>query len=341
MRYTDFVVPYNENPALQSQAIIHNLILSRLKYKKPFIMAVTAGSGEGKSFTATRLAELILSAQGLKLKDYMDDVFIFTPGEYRRKIKAILYDERLKDLNFVIIDEAKEVVNAKDWNSFANKAISHINKTMRRIKRVACIFVVQSMRDLDIDVRYTLNYQGKCIRPLGKHTRLYVYRIYEDDSDLERIKLKKRRIFGFVKKPSGRRAKVMPKFIMTRPEKDIVKMYHKLEWDAKVKIINRKLDALLARFEDEEGAFNKKIALTVDFYLKKPELLEMIVDSKKKRFSIKKEFVKMHKFSDEEVEAFKSQLFEKLKEKKLIAPDAKNKEVVVDVVSGQAESQLE
>lgn len=321
MRYTDFVVPYNENPQILGQNIFRNLILTRLKYKKPFFAAVTAGSGEGKSFTAIKLAELILESQGLKLEDYLDDIFIFTPGEYRKKMKAILYDKRLKDLNFLIIDEAKEVVNAKDWNSFANKAISHINRTMRRVKRVACFFVIQSMRDLDIDVRYTLNFQGKCIRPLGKHTRLYMYRIYEDDSDLARILIKKRRIFGLVKRPNQRRMKIMPKFIMTRPSKEIIEKYHKIEWDAKVKIINRKLDALLQKFEAEEAEYSKKIDAAVDFYMSKPELLEMILETKRKKTKLKKEFVKMHKFSETEIEVFQEKLFERLKEKQLMVGD--------------------
>jgi len=323
MAYCDFVVEYSPNLEVLSARIIRNLFLNRLKYKKPTVVLITGDSGEAKSYITLSIVDTLLKADGLDLINYLDQLMIFTPHQYAEKMDALLYDKSLKKLRTPILDEAREVIDAKRWFEFVIRAIAHINAMFRRIKPMAVFVVTQFIGDIDKSMRRTVTFYGKCVRPQGKKPHLYLYRIWKDDRDLENPKMRKRRVFGYVKMPDGSRMKVMPHFRFKLPRKEIIRKYEKLNYEAKTRIIKLKLAAILKSLKDDIKSTHDKVAAMVDFYVNKPEALPMIIERRRGKMVLKKDFEKMQDWTGDEIREFKKALFEKLIERGVAYGDKK------------------
>lgn len=312
--FNDFVVDYSEDVRELSGRILRNITLNRVKNNKPTVILVTGDSGEAKSYIVLAMLEELFKQQGLNLADYLEAIEIFTPYEYGIKFKKLLYDKALKDIHFVVLDEAREVVDAKKWYDFVNQAIAHINATCRTIKPMVIIVVTQFVKDIDSSVRRTLTFYGKCQRPLKRSPFLYLYRVWKDDLDLENPKLRKRRLVGYIVK-GNRRIKIKPYFRFRMPSREIVQIYEKLNYEAKTKIVNRKMDILLQRLQADIKGMDKQIDAMALFYAENPETLDLIVERKRGKVTVKKEVQKMHGLTPSEAKAFEKALLNKLAEK--------------------------
>lgn len=325
-KYCDFVVPYSKDPKAIAESIIRNICLNRLKYHKPTIILVAGDSGEAKSYNTLRILEVLCKEWGIELKDYLNDLIIFTPYEYATKMDNLLYDPRLKKVKAVVLDEAREVIDAKNWYEFSNRAIAHINAMFRRIKPMVVFIVTQYIGDVDASVRRTLTFYAKSIRPLGQKPHLYLYRTWKDDYDLENPKLRRRRVFGYVKK-GGRRIKFYPSFRLNKPSKEVIEIYEKLNYNAKTKIIKMKLNAILKRLGSEVKAPYAKLDAIIDFYVKKPDTLNLILEKRRGKSRLKKDVAAMHELNQDEIKEFEIRLFEKMKKGGLIYGDKENKDL--------------
>jgi len=328
MAFCDFVVRFNpstDSPLNLTKRILYSVIIKRLKAKKPTVCFIGGDSGEGKSLSSLTLMKILLECQGLNIKDYVNDINVYTPIEYPKKIDALLNinkskeNERLKKVNVICVHEAREVVKAKNWYSFINTAISDVNAMSRSIKRLAIFIVSQFIRDISTDIRYTLNYYMIVRRPKGKKARLYINVLWKDDRDLEKPKLRKRKLSGYLVYPNGKYRRFVPQYLeLSQPDKELVEIFENQDREAKVSIIRRKIDKLIKEMTIDMDLKNTKLNSMVDYYSTNTENLSLIGKQYKNKWRIKPDIRKMHDLTKKEAQDFEIQLNKKLKEKGII-----------------------
>lgn len=316
MAFCDFVVKYDpltDTSEELTKRILYAVIIKRLKYNKLAVMFIGGESGEGKSFTALRLQQLLLEIQGLSLDQYIHNINVYQPIEYPQKLDKLLYDKDLKKVNIICMHEAREVVKAKNWQSFLTQAVSDVNAMSRSIKRLCVMIISQFIRDITNDIRYTLNFYCVVRRPKGKHARLYINVLWKDDKDLEKPKLRKRKLQGYLLMPNGSRRRFMPEYLeLKQPKKEIVEAFETADREAKTLIIRSKLNKLVSEMKQELGEESTKINSMVEFYTTHQESLQLIGKQYKKGWRLRPEVRSMHDLDPNEVKVFESKLNDKL-----------------------------
>lgn len=322
MAFCDFVVKYDpekDTPEELTKRILYSIIIKRLKAHKPCVCFVGGDSGEGKSKSVLRLQQLLLEIYGLRLQDYLQDINVFTPLEYPKKLDGLLFNKRLKKLDIICMHEAREVVKAKNWQSFLTQSISDVNAMSRSIKRL-CIFVIsQFIRDITNDIRYTLNYYMIVRRPKGKKARLYINVLWKDDRDLEKPKLRKRKLSGYLVGPDGRYRRYVPQYLeMNLPPREICEEFDRLDTEAKAAIIRRKLDRLIEEMKADVGEQNEKVEKMLEYYAKNVENLHLVGRQLRGKWRLHPDARKMHDLTEPEAEKFERLINERLQKKGLI-----------------------
>lgn len=319
MAFCDFVVKYDpelDNPESLTRKILFSIIIKRIKAKKPTVMFIGGDSGEGKTLTSVRLQEILLDIQGLDIMDYLDDMNVFTPLQYPKKLDALLFDKRLKKANIITIHEAREVVKAKLWYSFLNQSISDINAMSRSIKRLVILILSQFIRDIDPSIRYTLTYYCIVRRPKGKRARLYLNVLWKDDRDLEKPKLRKRKLSGYLKYPDGRLRRYVPSYLeLKKPRKELVEIIEKKDREAKIGIIRKKIDKLIKEMESDIGEESKKVETMLKWYLDNPDSLNKIGRRYRGKWKLLPNVREMHELTLGESVEFEDKLNQSMKEK--------------------------
>jgi len=316
MGFCDFVVKYNPETETEQQLsdkIFYSLYIKRLKANKPTIIFLCGDSGEGKSETAISLQDKLMEIQGIDLANYMDETNIYTPFEYPTKIDKLLFDKDLKKVNILTLHEAREVIKAKLWHSFVTQAVADINAMSRSIKRLCFIIVSQFIRDISNDIRYTLNFYCKVVRPKGKHVRLFIKVIWKDDRDIEKPRLRTRRLVGLLIMPDGSYRKFYPKYFeMKRPRRELIDIFEKQDKDSKAKIIRQKLEKMLKKMSLESGIEDNKINKLVEFYGQNIDSIGLIGKKVRGKWKLLPEVKKMHDLTDEDTIVLQNLLNDKI-----------------------------
>lgn len=317
MAYCDFVVKYDpekDGSEDLTKRILYSIWVKRIKHNKPVNAFIGGDSGEGKSLTVLRLQEILCEIQGFDAFDVMPAMNVFTPIEYPEKLDKLLYDKSLKKVNILAIHEARDVVRAKNWASFMVQAIADVNQQARQVKRMMSFIVSQFIRDIAADMRYTLQYYCIVRRPKGKKARLYINVLWKDDRDLERPRLRKRKLSGYLKYPDGRMQRFVPQYLeMNLPRKQTVKLFEDLDREAKSKIIRRKLDRLIDEMKAEVGVESDKVTQMVDYYQKHPEHLATLGKRYRGTWKINPEVRDMHGISTLQAQTFERKITAVLK----------------------------
>lgn len=328
MGFNDFVIPYNpkeDSGDVLAKRVLKSLVLNRLRWRKPAVWLICGGSGEGKSLGALRIQELLAELQGYSLKECLNDCNVYIPVEYPKKLKPLLFDKRLKKVNFICMHEARDIIRAKMWHTFVAQAISDVNAQSRSIKRMCIMIVSQFIKDITSEVRYTVNYYAKVSRPMGRKTRMYLQVMWHDDRDPEKPKLRKRRLRGLLKYPNGRYRKFFPKYLeLTLPDKEVVAEFEKNDTEAKAKILKAKLDKLVKEMSKEVGIEGVKVSSMIDWYAKHPDSLSLIGKFWGGKWRVKPQAKEMHELSGDELKQFQDGLNNKLRDMGLIKSEATN-----------------
>jgi predicted RNA-binding protein Jag len=321
-KYFDFCVRYDpttDSPQDLTNRILYSLIIKRLKAKKPVVIFMSGDSGEGKSYSALRFMQLILELQGLNIRDFMDDINVFTPLEYSQKLDRLLFDDKLKKVNVICMHEAREIVKAKQWHTFLNQAVADVNAMSRTIKRICFIIVSQFIRDISNDMRYTLNFYVNVYRPIGQKAQLSINVMWKDDRDLEKPKLRKRKIRGYIVDNKGRYRIFQPQYLeMTKPTKDIRELFDKKDFDAKTSIIRRKMEKLINEMKVEMEFENRKVEAMVNWYIDHQEDLNVIGKRIRGKWKVNPQVKVMHNLTDQETKDFEAKLTDKMKERGMV-----------------------
>ncbi|KKQ76468.1 MAG: hypothetical protein US97_C0007G0010 [Microgenomates group bacterium GW2011_GWF1_38_5] len=313
----DFVIKHDyskESDADLTKKVIKALVINRLKANKPVVIFVGGDSGEGKSFGVLKLQETILELQGFNLIDYIDDVNIYTPIEYPEKLDALLHNIDLKKINLLAVHESRDLIRAKNWQSFLTQAVADVNAQSRSLKRLCFFIISQFIRDITVDVRYTLNYYVIVKRPMHGRARLYISVIWKDDRDLDNPKIRKRRLSGYVVSPSGRYRRYTPEYLeLSKPSEAVVASFEAAEKIAKADIIRGKLDRLIKEMKSEANIQGRKVDSLVDWYSKNTDQLSIIGSLRRGRWRLNREFRDVHDLSKGEADKFELLLNERLK----------------------------
>lgn len=320
--YCDFVVKYHPwKDEIQdiTERVLYSLIVRRIKNKKPCVCFLGGDSGEGKSWTSLRLQEVLAKVQGYDMEDYMETMNVYTPLEYAEKLDRILYDKNHKEANIFTIHEARELVRAKKWHSFLSQTVSDVNAMSRQVKRLILIIISQFIRDITRDVRYTINFYMKVRRPRDyKPAQLKIYKMWKDDRDLEKPKLRKRKVKGYLKIMNKDGSvknwkKYAPNYFeINKPSKEVRTKFENRDFAAKSQIIRKKLDKLVKEMEDEITDGDSKIETMVKFYTNNPRMLNNIGKRKRRKWKIKDEVREMHGLTRSEKKQFEQRLKEEL-----------------------------
>lgn len=323
MAFTDFVVRYDpEKDKLTdiTERVLYSLFIRRVKYKKPAVTFISGDSGEGKSISTIGLQYILMKAQGLDLKKYVNPINVYTPLEYPEKIDQLLHNKELKKINMICVHESRELIRAKNWQTFLTQAIGDINAESRSIKTLIFFIISQFIRDVTTDIRYTLNYYIKVNRPMGKgYAKMELYKMWKDDRDLEKPKLRKRRVSGYLVYPNGTYRRFQPRYLEMRlPPKEIVDIFEANDLAAKKGLIRRKLDKLLKEMKAELVGEDDKLELIADYYLSNPDFLNTVGRVYKKKFEFKTEILQMHDLSKSESKKIQEIMYKRLEDKGVV-----------------------
>jgi len=318
MAFCDFVIRYN--PKIDTaediaKKIIYSVIVKRLKAHKPAVIFIGGDSGEGKSLTALRLQEIILETQGLALKDYINDINVFVPIEYPTKLEALLHSDRLKKVNIITMHEARTIIKAKLWHSFLSQTIADVNALARSVKRLCTIVISQFIRDITTDTRYTINFYCTVRRPKGQKARLYINVLWKDDRDLEKPRLRKRKLSGYLVYPNGKYRRLVPTYLEIKlPDKELVNKFEEQDYLAKKSIIKRKIGELIGQMKKEIGEDSNKVDTIVDWYIDNQEMIKLVGSNGKRGFKINKRFKEIHELTPDQIEDFQNKFTKRLTE---------------------------
>lgn len=325
----DFVVPHSENPQEIGVKICEQLFVKRIEKHKPTVILCTGDSGEGKSYTALKILEIVNNYFGVKTEEHMEDQIVYTPLEYSKKMNAILHDSDKRKLKCLILDEARELVSSHLWYTFVNQAIADVNALHRTVKPLVFVVVVQFIKDIDPSTRRTIQYYMNCHRPINeKHVSVRIHRLWKDERDIDNPRIRKRKIRGYLYKgPLQQKGVKYIRFIptimkITLPEKSVYKQYEKINYERKSEILTRKLDRLLHEIEKESGVKSTRVTDVVNWFMEHPESADMIqrrVGGKQGKCKMKPEFKRMFNLNNTEAADFEKALYNRLKATELVA----------------------
>lgn len=324
----DFRVTLQEGRP-KGQQIIRSLFLSRVKQNKPCIVCVTGGSGEGKSYAALQFLETLEDMPDLH------NQIIYTPFEYSQKLKWILFDPAAKDYFTLILMEARELVKSKTWFSVINQSISDVNALSRTIKPIVFIVLSQDINDIDKDIRKTINFFGRCVRPQDSNTKLYLNKVWKG-IDLNNPKMYHRRLNGDLIHPDGTTQKItISRFIMTKPSKENIDLFEALDIKAKKEIILKKLSNI-DKALNKEMPQGTKIDELVNQISSKPELLTACLKRGRGGVMTMQKYIKdLYGLSTDEFKTLEVDLKKKLIDQGILsAPEKKTIEFDDDIDEG-------
>jgi len=190
----DIVIKANREDEIFTRVIEH-LFLKKIKSGMPAFIALVGKSSSGKSALGLFIQDIFYDLLNKDYSTFLQDTILLKPNEYTSKIRNILEgNKKYKHIKSIQTDEAKFVINSEGWMTFRNKAIRTITATSRAVKPMLFIIVAQLMRDIDKPTRLGLDYYFEIKRTPGTRPKVIPYILYEDTSDLEKVKIKKRRL---------------------------------------------------------------------------------------------------------------------------------------------------
>jgi len=282
----DFAIkhdPATDSPTLIAKRIFRSIFLKRLQARKPVILGIFARSGEGKSFAALRLMELMCEEQGINFEENFDLMNVRDPAEYADKFEKILNSKKYpeyKHINIICMHEAREIIRAKKWFELTAQAVSDVNALSREVKPLMIIIISQYLKDITKEIRLTLTHYAKVRRPnqSGAHSVMQINVVDEDDTDIETPYIYKRQVQGYLRMPNGNYVKYRPDFEMRLPSKNIVRMFRGADRESKMRLIIDKLSKIADLYRKDSGDTDssKKILTMIDYYSANPERLKDI-----------------------------------------------------------------
>lgn len=132
---------------MTAEKYLANLFRQRLRENRNLICVFIGPTGEGKSYSALRLAELMADR---------DPFLIFDSGSFLKTVQ-----EEVKSNDVLVWDEAGLGMGARDWKSVLNKIAGYIIQSFR-FKNLALFITVPVLKMIDIQGRQLSHWSIFC-----------------------------------------------------------------------------------------------------------------------------------------------------------------------------------
>lgn len=129
--YRSFIKPYN--PALDVTPAFYNMLVKRVKKKKPIRMAIVGNAGTGKSYTAIHIAQVLQRGK------FTVDQIVFSGDDYMR------LQGSLKNGQCIMIEEPTYVAAARGWQQLWQQCVVRTIESSRFQNNPLLIPVVNRM----------------------------------------------------------------------------------------------------------------------------------------------------------------------------------------------------
>lgn len=131
--------------AKPGDSIFLKYILSRINRNQNVLIAMTGGTGSGKTYSSIKLGEEISKITN---RPFNEEYITFKPIEFMEMINS---DKMFKG-SVIILDEAGVSVNARKWQSQTNILMGYVTQTFRH-KNYIVIFNVPDFSFIDKTLR--------------------------------------------------------------------------------------------------------------------------------------------------------------------------------------------
>jgi len=313
----DYWVNYCEDEKELAHRQIEYAFLERNRSGKNTFVAHTGKSREGKSSMTLSEIEFMLKMHDIYLEDNLElinKMFVYTPFEYPDKLDALLNDKELKKVHFITIDDARFVINAKRWQTFLNQAIADVSSIAGRIKPLTVFINTQFLKDIDYDFRLALDFWGSAYRSLHGKAEMRYFRFWLDERDPEKLRMRKRTMRGIVVKDNKRIMYEPEKYVFNMPTKKVWDFYDQQSYEAKGKLVRKKLDDLMKEMRKESGLDNR-LEQMIEYYSKPQNYdgLMMLFEYKYRKAKLKKDAHDILGLSKQEGQEFANRIAERLR----------------------------
>lgn len=312
----DVIVRWKGSEEELMNDILTNLFIKKLKAGMPIFISIVGKSSSGKSAFSILIQDIMYKARELDYLDYVEETILIKPSQYSNKVKQMLNmkDKKMKKAFTLQTDEAKFLINSESWGSFRNKAIRTITATSRAIKPILFIVIAQLMRDIDKATRLSLDYYFEITRSPGVSPKVIPYVLYEDTTDVEKVKIKKRRLTAVIIYPDGSQRKVLPIFRPKMPRKELYEKYQSFEVKSKEEEIFALLDELDKDIEKLSGDYSAKVKEFAQHLIDNPTELEKLGEFKRGKWKVNKSTMQKYNYTQNQfkmVEELVAKKFEK------------------------------
>ena len=333
----DFQVKWQGNVEDTTEEIFRHLLLKPLNAGMPITIALIGKSRVGKSVFGLALQDIVYKADGVDFLNILEHVVLIKPIHYASKVKSILKGDSLetKQARTLQMDEAKFLINSDEWQSLRSKTIRTVAATSATIKPILFIIVAQMLGDIDSKTRRTIDYLFTIKRSPGQKPKVVPYLFYEKIDDLDRVKIKPRRITGLVEYPNGKFVSYTPTFRPALPRQELLDKYHSFEAPDKKEEIFTLLDDIEKEANKLSGQDKIKLKEFAEYLVKNPDKLhEAGILNKKGVWKFSKNASGIYNYSSKEfkdIEEFVEKSFEDKKFKELSGNDARESVVLSKV----------
>lgn len=312
----DVVVHWNNDEHQFMVDVLNHLFIRRIKAGIPVFIAIVGRSSSGKSAFSILMQDILYKVRGLDYMDYVEDTILIQPSQYSKKVKEILdkKNKKMKKAFTLQTDEAKFLINSESWASFRNKAIRTITATSRAIKPLLFLVIAQLMRDIDKPTRMSLDYYFEIKRVPGQPPKVTPYVLYEDTDDIEKVKVKKRRLQVVVVYPNGARRKVLPIFRPRMPRPELYGKYNAFEVKAKQEEIFKLLDDLDKDIEKLSGDYSAKVKEFAQHLIDNPAELEKLGEFKRGKWRMTKDSMTKYNYTRNQFQMIEEIIHKKFSE---------------------------
>ncbi len=312
------VLPKGE--PITGKSLIQHIVSARLKIKKNTVIFISGDNGDGKSYTALRIAEIV---DGENFDP--ETQIVYNPSQYSKVMHSLLHSRK----HVLIMDEADKLISAHSWYNFVQQAIAAINSTYRQIHRLVLIVVAPSLRRIDLDNRELINYYIVSKRFSSGIAHLRIYRIEPDRFTIQNPQLQMRKLKVFAA-PDGKKyhAYFIDDIRVQMPDKRITEKYEKFSYEFKGKLIEKKMQLLEEEVskEIEKYSSSDKIDMLTTTYATNDDMLRTIY----RKGKLNKQVLKtLHGITGKDLKRFKTLLEEKLVSLGVISNDVLNRKKVV------------
>jgi hypothetical protein len=208
--------------------------------------------------------------------------------------------------------------NSKDWANITNRAVNFINNMSRAIKPLLIIIIAQSLKQVDSQLRQTVNFYMPVRRSYNKPAKAKLYKFYINERDLEKPKLQKQLVRGYIVNNGQKEYIELTDIEFPKVRQCIWDIYKKDMIDSKSKLLEAEFDKLAnALIDKNEDKHQERINNLTKFLWSNKYILSNFAKFSRKKWSLKNEFVDNFMVTDSEKKQIETQLKEKVnKEKK-------------------------